>query len=288
MTSSLGSLRSGLMVSALLAFSTFATAADDPAKKAVKKVTNATDAALETLDETLKLLQKQLDLDLDLIDLDVKNGGGQLSDAALVFEGLKSFQNGVASAIEVTSQALHSALSAADVLNDPALQADNLPKGLAFGDGGLCDDYREAVLKAVDKSIAAAEKRLRKTTASFEKHADVAFLVRLQRPREFLERTGPINTTFGVYSHSIAILMSASRTDVAGENRLFAFGICHNTDELRLTRVSSSGTSSSGPPVLDGNTWSRMYVDVDPGYYVFRITHDFTTGGGAFGSINVR
>lgn len=262
--------------------------ASDPAKKAVKKVEKATDEALDLLKTTLDLIEKQLDVDLDIIDLDVKNGGGQISDAALVFNGLKSFQNGIATAMEAASQALQAALASADVLNDPALQANDLPKGLAFGDGGLCDKYREAVLKAVDKSVADGEKRLRKTTALFEKHANIAFLVRLQRPRDFVERTGPIANTFGVYEHSIAILMSASRLDVAQTNRLFAFGICNASDDLSLQILSSANPSTANGVTIVGNTWERTIADASPGYYVLEINHLGAAGGGAYGAINVR
>lgn len=262
--------------------------ASDPAKKAVKKIEKATDAALETLRETLELVEKQLDADLDLIDLDVKGGGGQLSDAALTFNALKSFQSGVATAMEGACVALQAALAAADVLNDPALPAEDLPKGLAFGDGGLCDDYRDAVVKAVDQSVARGEKRMRKTAAAFEKHADIGFFVRLHRPREFVERPGPIATAFGVFEHSIAVLMSASRLDATQENRLFAYGICGPSDDLTLTILSSASPSSANSVTVAGGAWERTIVDTAPGYYVLRIHHDMPGGGGAFGAINVR
>lgn len=264
------------------------TSARDAVNQAVKKVEKDTKAALKVLDEVIEALHEQLDAALHIIDLDVKNGGGALSDAALAFNALKTFQIGIGSAMDDASAALQISQAAAGVLDDPYLPATKLPKGLSYGDGGLCDDYRDAVLKKVDKAVAAAEKRMRKTAGLFEEHADIGFLLRLERPRTFSERAGPIATSFTVVEHSFAILMSASRLEVRQENRLFAFGICHSSDDLELRILSSVVPSSSSPVSVIGNTWEKMFVDVVPGHYVLRIHHDSVEGGGAYGAINVR
>lgn len=263
--------------------------AANPAKKAVKALKKGTSSAMKDLSTNVKGFEKLLDANLDVLDLKLKQGSGTQFDVQTVFDALETYQASLANEMNDAGGALRLALLAAQpILTDAGIDSDDLPSGFYFGDGGVCDRYRDDVLAAVDKSLAAAEKRVMKTAALFEKHADVGVLVRLAPPRNLIEWPGMGSSTFTPLQHTISILLSSRPLATPDEGKIYASGNCYSNDTLTLASYSNPGPGFSTSITTYGNKWSRTVSSLGSGYHVIKLSVSGVTGGGAYGAIGVR
>ncbi|MFG0319847.1 MAG: hypothetical protein ACF8XB_21425, partial [Planctomycetota bacterium JB042] len=260
-----------------------------PAKKAVKGLKKECSTTLKVMKKQVSSIEKVLDANLDTVDLKLKSGGGSKYDVQTVFDALVSYQQNLGAEMNEACDAFRLAYVAAEsTLDDAGLGDGDHPKEVYVGGGGVADAFLADVLNVVDKSLAAAEKRVRKTAAQFEKRIDVGVLVNLDRPQNLRLWPGPSGSTYTPLQHTIAVALSNAPLDQEDEGTVRLWGNCYSSDSLTIQSNNSHGANLSATVVTNGNSWQYQSNSVDSGHHVLKLKFTSESGGGAYSAIGVR
>jgi hypothetical protein len=223
----------------------------------------------------------------------VKAGDYDVSAVADLFDNLTTMMGSIGAAVRSVGNGTSTA--AGDALEALAGGGDLngvFPDGFYPGDGGSVDVLRAKVRKEQDKVIAAVAKRMRKTLALVEKHANVGMTVSLAAPGSMRDLTWDENGGFFFSDESpitCDALIGVSDLGQAADGVIFVGGTANpNLGAVALESIGPEGnTTSGGVPALVVERWSTSISGLDEGVYAISATQG-TGGPLATGSVGVR
>ena len=155
-------------------------AAQDPAKQAVAAVKAAAKLAVKDFRTQVLNAYENFETDLKAAEDSYVDQDGDWEDLAeSAINQLVVLQIELTHALPIAVQNLFEG-PVADAIG--AQGFDDPPPDLVLGSGGALDDARDALRAVVDKQLATALKRLKKTAKLLDKQDDVTLLLRAWRP----------------------------------------------------------------------------------------------------------
>lgn len=202
-----------------------------------------------------------LEVDVDAFDASVASGDPPAGALATLFFDLQAFQELVLESTMYGMPLGEISSILADLANGVGLGGE-YPPGFLLGDGGVLDKHREGLVKATDKAIGKARKRLKKSFKKLLATRDYAvnFVLLPPGPPAPIRYSESIASVFTGTPTTIDLVLAGSSTLQSGEGRMFASGSLGTDlgdDSLDLVVSGPEGSASEQVDKSETYRWAH-------------------------------